>query len=73
MTTHERRTIVTRLRAIIDGLFTSLCSLLRGVNSRAELVTIATGLRRRLGDYLGGLSGFLKSIKTMHVSLIGLG
>ena len=44
MTTHERRTIVTRLRSLMD--FSLRCvRFYPGVNSRAELVTLAPGLR----------------------------
>ena len=48
MTTHERRTIVTRPRSLMDfSLFTSFhcVRFCPGVNSRAELVTLAPGLR----------------------------
>ncbi len=44
MTTHERRTIVTRLRSLMDFLLRCVC-FYPGVNSRAELVTLAPGLR----------------------------
>ncbi len=45
MTTHERRTIVTRLRSLMD--FSLRCvRFYPGVNSRAELVTLAPGLRQ---------------------------
>ncbi len=50
MTTHERRTIVTRLRSLMD--FSLRCvRFYPGVNSHAELVTLAPGLRpeRRSG------------------------
>ena len=44
MTTHKRRTIVTRLRSSMD--FSLRCvRFYPGVNSRAELVTLAPGLR----------------------------
>ena len=44
MTTHERRTIVTRPRSLMD--FSLRCvRFYPGVNSRAELVTLAPGLR----------------------------
>ena len=43
----ERRTIVTRLRSLMD--FTLRCvRFYPGVNSRAELVTLAPGLRPEL-------------------------
>ncbi len=44
MTTHARRTIVTPLRSLMD--FTLRCvRFYPGVNSRAELVTLALSLR----------------------------
>ena len=56
MTTHERRTIVTRLRSLMD--FSLRCvRFYPGVNSRAELVTLAPGLRpeRRFAPLARGL------------------
>ncbi len=56
-TAHERRTIVTRLRSLMD--FSLRCvRFYPGVNSRAELVTLAPGLRpeRRFAPLARGLS-----------------
>ena len=53
----ERRTIVTRLRSLMD--FTLRCACFYpGVNSRAELVTLAPGLRpeRRFAPLARGQS-----------------
>ena len=53
----ERRTIVTRLRSLMD--FTLRCvRFYPGVNSRAELVTLAPGLRpeRRFAPLARGLT-----------------
>ncbi len=58
MTTHARRTIVTRLRSLMD--FSLRCArFYAGVNSRAELVTLAPGLRpeRRFAPLARGLLG----------------
>ncbi len=56
MTTHERRTIVTRLRSLMDSSLRCV-RFYPGVNSRAELVTLAPGLRpeRRFAPLARGL------------------
>ena len=66
MTTLERRTIVTRPRSLMDF---SLCSVrfYPGVNSRAELVTLAPGLRRWLGD---NCILFVKNLATQMRNLV---
>ncbi len=63
MTTHERRTIVTRPRSLMD--FSLRCvRFYPGVNSRAELVTLAPGLRpeRRFAPLARGLINYSVSI-----------
>ena len=56
MTTHERRTIVTRPRSLMDFSLRCVC-FYPGVNSRAELVTLAPGLRpgRRFAPLARGI------------------